>query len=123
MISGKITDDLEPTVPLTVLSEDGQGETIQATVDTGFNGWLSLPTELILRRNFVWLTREEGTLADGKKEMFDIFNGIVKWRGQDRRVFVSATLGHALIGMSLLEGSGVNMQVKPGGDVTIAPLE
>jgi predicted aspartyl protease len=55
--------------------------------------------------------------------MFDVYTAIVKWHGQDQRVFVSATIGVSLIGMALLEGSEVKMQVKPGGDVTITRLD
>src|SRR5687767_5043779 len=103
MISGTVSSALEPIVSIVVQAPEGMKKTAEATVDSGFNGWLALPLSLIQQLGCPWETLEEGTLADGSKEMFDVYTAIVSWNGQDRRVFVSATIAVSLIGMSLLE--------------------
>jgi len=47
MISGVINGEFEPIVPLSIRRSDGKVLTQDAIVDTGFNGWLSLPPDLI----------------------------------------------------------------------------
>ncbi len=51
MISGIVNADFEPIIPLSVHGLDGKVYTQDAIVDTGFNGWLSLPPDLITELN------------------------------------------------------------------------
>ena len=44
MISGEVTDLLEATLSLTVFGPDDQSESLDAIIDTGFTGFLTLPT-------------------------------------------------------------------------------
>ena len=48
MISGVVTIDRQAIVHLTVRGPAGQEHEIEAIVDTGFDGWLSLPSSLIV---------------------------------------------------------------------------
>jgi len=43
MITGIVNADFEPIISLSVQGSDRQLYTQDAIVDTGFNGWLSLP--------------------------------------------------------------------------------
>lgn len=43
MITGMINAGFEPIIPLSVCNSDGKISTQDAIIDTGFNGWLSLP--------------------------------------------------------------------------------
>ena len=43
MITGIVNADFEPIISLSLQGADGQIYTQDAIVDTGFNGWLSLP--------------------------------------------------------------------------------
>jgi predicted aspartyl protease len=47
MITGTINAEFEPIIPLSICCSDGKVFTQDAIVDTGFNGWLSLPPDLI----------------------------------------------------------------------------
>lgn len=47
MITGVVTADLEAVVRLMVQGQAGQEQWIKAAIDTGFDGWLSLPPALI----------------------------------------------------------------------------
>jgi predicted aspartyl protease len=59
MITGIVNADFEPIIPLSVFGSDGKIYSQDAIVDTGFNGWLSLPTDLIAQLNLKWKRRGE----------------------------------------------------------------
>nr|WP_219335937.1 hypothetical protein [Chroococcidiopsis thermalis] len=47
MIIGVVNKEFEPIISLSIRRFDGKVFTQDAIVDTGFNGWLSLPPDLI----------------------------------------------------------------------------
>jgi predicted aspartyl protease len=61
-------------------------------------------------------------LAGGSIVALEVHRGTVTWDGADRGVLVLAADGDPLVGMSLLRGSRVTLDVVDGGPVTIAPL-
>lgn len=69
-----------------------------------------------------WLGREQGTLADGSVDLFDVYRATVIWDGQPRPVEVEAASADALVGMALLERHSLQIDVVSAGTVTIKPL-
>jgi predicted aspartyl protease len=61
-------------------------------------------------------------LADGSVRQFDIFAAEVAWGGAWRAVLVSAVGSESLLGMRLMAGHKVVVEVVPGGSVEILPL-
>jgi clan AA aspartic protease len=100
----------------------GQEQEIEAVIDTGFDGNLSLPPSVIVLLNLEWRERGRALLADGSESVFDIYEGTVLWDGQARRIPVHEAETIPLVGMSLLQGYELTVQVQPGGNVTIKPL-
>lgn len=49
MITGVVTDDRQAVVHLTVRGPAGQEQEIEAIIDTGFDGSLSLPSSMAVR--------------------------------------------------------------------------
>lgn len=47
MITGKVTTDREATIEIEVSGTDPSPQQIEAVIDTGFNGYLTLPSRLI----------------------------------------------------------------------------
>jgi len=47
MIRGAVNADREATIRLSVRGPSGQEREVDADIDTGFDGWLSLPPSLI----------------------------------------------------------------------------
>lgn len=62
------------------------------------------------------------TLGDGSMVVLDLYLATVSWHVQEREVLVLQAEGGALVGMSLLYGSRVVLDVVDGGEVTIATL-
>jgi clan AA aspartic protease len=122
MITGVVTASREATIRLRVRGPHGLEQEIDAVIDTGFNGWLSLPSRLITALGLVWLTRGRALLADGSEEEFDVYSGTVLWDGQPLRIPIDEAETDPLVGMSLLYGHELHIQVVDGGSVTIAAL-
>lgn len=65
MITGVVTDDRQAVIHLTVRGPAGQEQVIEAIIDTGFDGWLSLLSSLVAGLDLVWRRRGRALLADG----------------------------------------------------------
>ena len=119
MISGVVTTEREAVVRLNVYGLSGQEQEIQAVIDTGFTGWLTLPPSLVAALGLPWLTKGQALLANGQTETFDVYVATLLWDGQSLRVMVDAVDTDPLIGMSLLFGFDLRIANVDGGNVTI----
>ncbi len=122
MMAGSINADLEPLLRLTVRDTAGQPIDVEGVIDTGFNGFVTLPPALIAALGLPWLCRQQGQLADGSLLVFDVYVATVDWHGQPRNVEVEAADAQPILGMALLQASELSMQVTPGGAVTITQM-
>jgi clan AA aspartic protease len=122
MITGIVTADREAIVRLVVRGPSGSEEVVEAVIDTGFDGSLSLPPSLIASLQLPWRRRGKALLADGSESVFDIHEGVVLWDGLPVRVAIDAADMVPLIGMSLLDGFELTVQVRSNGRVTIEAL-
>ena len=103
MITGVVTVDREAIIRLTIHGPTGQQDDIEALIDTGFDGWLSLPPTLIAHLGLIWRRRGRAILADGTTRDFDIYQGDVIWDGQPCRMVVDEADTLPLVGMAMLE--------------------
>lgn len=124
MITGVVTANRDAVVRLLLRGPNGVEKQIEAVIDTGFNGWLTFPPILIDQMELRWHQRTRVVLADGSEINFDVYEGEVLWDGRLRRIHVGATDSTPLVGMALLYGCELNVQVWNGGGVRIkaAPL-
>ena len=113
---------ITPAVSLVVRGPANDGREIDAVVDTGFNGFLTLPASLIQELGLIWRRRGRAMLADGSDSLFDIYEGTVAWDNSWRRTAVDEAECDPLVGMSLLYGYQLSIQVVDGGRVVISPL-
>jgi clan AA aspartic protease len=122
VITGSVNPFREATIRLDVVGPQGQTHGVEAVVDTGFTGSLTLPSALITALRLPFRRRGRALLGDGSEVLFDVFEATVVWDGQPRRVPVDAAATEPLIGMSLLYGYELRVQVIDGGNVVITPL-
>ena len=122
MITGTVTAYLEAMIPLTVQGPGGQEHDIEALIDTGFDGWLTLPASLISTLHLAWRRRGRAMLADGSEALFDTYEATVIWDGRPRRIAVDAVNSDPLVGMSLLNGYELTVQIMDEGNVQIKAL-
>ncbi len=58
-------------------------------------------------------------LADGNPIRVRVFDGVMHWNGQEISIPVQETDGDVLLGMSLLHGLRLYVDVMDGGNVTV----
>jgi clan AA aspartic protease len=121
-MTGAVSADLEATVRLDVCGPTGLQQQVEAVIDTGFSGFLTLPPTAISSLSLTWLGLEPGTLADGSTQLFDVYRAEVVWDGQPRSVEVEAADIQLLLGMALLENHELKILVVSGGPVTITAI-
>jgi clan AA aspartic protease len=121
MITGRVTDR-EASIQLTVRGARSRERKIRAVIDTGYTAFLSLPPVLIASLGLQWKSSGRGILADGSECLFDVYVGKVIWDGKERTVLVDEADTDPLVGMALLNGYELKMQIRPGGEVTIKRL-
>jgi clan AA aspartic protease len=122
MITGVVSPYREALVRVTVRGPGGQEQEIEAVIDTGFDGALTLPLAHIVSLGLPWRRRGRALLADGSESLFDIYEATVVWDSMTRRIAVDAADTDPLIGMSLLYGYELTIQAVEGGHVIIQAL-
>jgi clan AA aspartic protease len=122
MISGTVNGELEAIIQLAVRGPGGPAATIAAIVDTGFDGELTLPLSLVNALQLPLLRRTTATLGDGSAIVHAVHRATVLWDGETRQIHVAALDSEPLVGMELLAGYRLTMQVISGGRVEIVSL-
>jgi len=122
VITGVVTAKREATIPLSVRGPTGQMTEIEAVIDTGFTGLLTLPIAIVRSLDLPWRGQAQAMLGDGTLHQFDVYSATVIWDGTARHVEVDAADPTALVGMGLLYGHDLHIQIVEGGTVTIAAL-
>jgi len=122
VITGSVNAYREPIVGVTILRADGRELEVDAVIDSGLDGSLSLPSAFIAALGLEWRRRGRAVLADGSETIFDIHEATIMWDGVSHRVAVDAADTDPLIGMSLLDGYELMIQAVKGGHVTIMKL-
>ena len=122
MITGSVTADREAVIRLKVRGPQGQEQEIEAVIDTGFTGFLTLPPALIASLGLPWRGFGEAVLGDGSLHTFDVYRASVDWDGQERTIEADAADTEPLVGMGLIYGYELRIAAVDGGPVTIDPL-
>ena len=88
-------------------------------MDTGYNGFLTLPPGLVAELGLPFAYMGQAFLANGAEVDFDVHYVTVLWDGQPRDIEADATGSAPLVGMLLLDGHDLSIQVRNGGRVLI----
>jgi clan AA aspartic protease len=123
MIVGRVNVDFEAIISLAICGSDGKIYTQEAIVDTGFNGWLSLPPDLINQLNLKWKRRGRAILGDGSECIFNVYEAVVVWDGDYLTIPIDEADSEPLVGMSLMEGYQITVQVFEEGSVEICKVD
>ena len=60
-------------IRLAVGTKEGQKQLVEAVVDTGYTGFLSLPSVTINELGLVWKGIDRATLGDGSEATFEVY--------------------------------------------------
>lgn len=122
MLAGSVNAFREAILRVILRGPGGVEREIEAVVDTGYDGALTLPPSLIGDLGLPFRRRASALLGDGTRSVHDVHEGVVLWSGQARRIAVDAAETDALLGMALLEGHELTIQVIAGGLVSVREL-
>jgi len=121
MITGVVKSG-EARIRLKVRGRRGREQVVEAVIDSGYTGALTLPPALITILGLRWQSVERATLADGSTCVFQVYKGKLVWDGKVRTILVDEADADPLVGMKLLKGHELKMQVRARGKVTIKRL-
>lgn len=122
MMSGEVTPLREAVLHLELIGPEGTIVGIRAVLDTGLTEFLTLPAPVIDSLRLPYYSNVEVLLGDGSTVLSNVFRAVVVWDGQHRPIRVHEADTDPLIGMSLLTGFHLAMDVVDGGAVSITPL-
>ena len=122
MILGRVNARLEAKLQLKVLGPTGAKIDVDAIIDTGFTGSLSMPIAAVAKLGLVKRSGGAALLADGSACNFDAYAAELEWSGTKRSVVVSAVGHEVLAGMVLLAGHKLMVEVEDGGAVQVQSL-
>ena len=121
MITGVVKSD-EGRIRLRLKGLRGRRQEVEAVIDTGYTASLTLPPAIVAALGLRWRSMDRFTLADGSECLFDVYVAKVDWDGKVRTIPVDEADADPLVGMRLLRGHELKMQIRSRGRVTIKRL-
>jgi predicted aspartyl protease len=88
VITGTVNGHHELVIPVPVRNTAGQFLEVQAILDSGFTGSLTLPSAWISQLQLPWRSRTSAILANGNAEEFDVYAATILWNGSLRQILV-----------------------------------
>ena len=122
MIRGRVSGNQQALIAVDIMDGDGRLRSVEAVLDTGFTGYLTLPSESIGQLGLPSVGQRTFELANGELFDFQVHLASVSWHGRPSDVLVLQSDSVPLLGMSLLWGSRVTMDALNDGDVAIEDL-
>ena len=122
MMVGFVNARSEAILPIVIGGQTGGWQSADAVIDTGFNGFLTLPSEIINNLKLPWNASDIVTLGDGSETLFDLYAATIVWDGQYREIDVAESETEPLIGMALLYGYKLQIETIKGGLVRVDAL-
>jgi len=122
MISGKVSLGLVPNLDIQVLDSLSRAISIQTSIDTGFNGELTLTSTQIAQLGLIRTGDVIVQLADGSFSKHKYYSAQVSWAGTIGDVQVILVESTPLVGLRLLSGYRLIIDVIGGGAVSVEPI-
>ena len=121
MIQGVVNASHEAVVTLPLQGPNGQIRDIEAVIDTGYSGYLTLPPILTTELGLDFRGNGHAYMANDAVVEFDVYNVTVLWDDHPRDIEADAMGSVPLVGMRLLDRHNLSIDVEDGGSVFIQP--
>ena len=121
-MTGRVNGDLQAWLTVEIVTPSGQLRPIVVALDTGFNGQIALPGVTIQRLELPEESSRLAITATGDRVRLTTYYRTMMWHGEPRIIEVVEADSEPLLGMELLLGNRVTLDVLEGGPVTIYPL-
>jgi clan AA aspartic protease len=99
----------------------GREETISVdfVVDTGFEGELCIPPQVMARLDAAWRGDRWNLMADKSPRLTPFYDVAVEWDGEERVVEADQVDGRPLLGCMMMDGGVLQIEMHDGGEVSI----
>ena len=101
MIEGFVNTNHEAILPLSLRGPEGQTREVNAVIDTGYSGSLTLPPALVAELELPYVFSSSATLADGTEVGVRVHRVTVSWNNGLQYVEADAVGSTPLVGMAL----------------------
>jgi clan AA aspartic protease len=118
MIVGEVTSQQEAFVRVVVEGPRETRREVDAVLDTGFNGALTLPSPPIDTLDLAQRGDTMVQLASGEQRRVLTYRAVVVF-GEERQTITIAEASEPLVGMRLLWGNALRIECKEGGTVML----
>ena len=123
MTRGEVSGDQQVLVTVEINNADGHPHPVDVVMDTGFTGYLALPADTIQQLGLSWVGRRTLELANGELLEFEAYLAVISWHEYLTDVLVLRTDDVSLLGLSLLWGSRITLDVTTQGEVSVEDLK
>jgi clan AA aspartic protease len=118
VINGTVVG-LQARMGVIICLSSGLNLEIECVVDTGFQGFLTLPSAAIAQMGLPYAARIDANLADNSSVATDVYWASILWNGIEREIAVLAMGQRPLIGTALLENYHLSIDFCDGGTVLV----
>ena len=122
MLLGAVNLLRRPSVAIILVDAGGRDWSIDAQVDTGFTGELTLPISAIDRLGLESSGFSTYRVGGGSLTPLNSYDATIRWGNGLKYVTVLASETQPLIGVGLLWDHHLSIDFQHGGDVSISEL-
>ncbi|BAZ10538.1 hypothetical protein NIES4071_23610 [Calothrix sp. NIES-4071] len=121
MIHGRLIGG-KATVPV-IFRLPGQPDfSLNFVIDTGFNGYLTLPPQAVRAMSLPPSASIPGTLADGSQVSFSIHLTTIVWDNVEKIVPILASGNKPLLGTAMMQGYHLEIDFEDNGLVSLEKI-
>ena len=113
MIKGAVNDRYEAVITITILTSTGGTRDIETVVDTGYNGFLLLPTELVGDLQLPFLNSTVAVLANDEAVTLHTHQAEIVWDGQTGTVRATCPASTILADLASISFAGSPPRLGP----------
>ena len=122
MIRGAVSALRFPSITIELIDRAGRSRTIDAHLDTGFSGELTLPKAAIAELGIKLLDRSNYRIGNNELALFNAYAATVRWHDGLRQVTALESEIFPVVGVGLLWGNNLSVDFVIGGAVAIREL-
>jgi len=122
MIIGMV-QQFEAVIELRIHDSSNEVHEFETVIDTGYNGSLTLPANIISKLGLPSIGSRRAMLADGSEVLLKKYHATVLWHNLPHQITIMQSEGGSLLGMGLLEGCRLTIDAFEGGEVRIEMLQ
>ena len=114
---------LEARISVAVAGPSWEFWEVEAVIDTGFSGWLTLPAVAVRELDLQIYRRRRVRIADNQVTWMPTYRAVAQWQGQQIGILVHQTENpRPLLGTAMLEHCRLTVDMQEGGPVAVTPL-